>query len=917
VISGSAEPGGTVRLVIGEAVFETPVGADGTWSIDLGTATTLAGTRITLPGGIHEVRLVAIDPSGNASPEALQLLRVAAPVANEPPAVLASANSFSGVLTARDVTEGVTSVFALAGVADGTPATLEIADRTYTTAVADSAATFTIPQAELVALPQGTVAFTFSVGSAGISFSGSFVVDTVGPGRPTFGSITSTPDDKTPADQFTAVRRPTVVIRGEPGQTVVLRGPEGVVDPSRYSVVEAPAGTYTITLLDELATGDYSGMLADSSGNEHPNRGGTPAQNFFRIDSVPILYDRPESRQAGEGRVFGVLGILNRLDGAEFPVAANADGTWTDLDGERLTMGVVGGAARTADGRVVETTITLAGATLSVQADTGSYVYTPAPGTTRIDRFPLYLRDASGNQTQFVLSFDTRDFLDRDGITESVETQLAGGSGDRNADGVADARQNSVTTLAWGTAENFATATNPDSTAPVDRRTISTVVVNTRPLQGTSGRNFTSLAGLMADVDPLAQLLDIGVVAPSAMAAASATGGDFTSGRWDAMKYTVEALASRGLLDLVPGRAGTQIQVSFDVSAAGISIRGGTAGSLGFNAARKFVSAATIEGYAAAGLPLVDLDGNAVTQPGWLDFTARDTTGDGIPDTDGVIFVDFQQPGEAGHGTVDAVVVTLTDNAFGDDDPTLERVVDPFLAGAANNRPRMAPASARYVNTPAFDVFAASTGRLAATDADGDRLTYGIVGGRVQKGVATRTSALGTLRVNVATGAYTYTPTTRALNAARPDTVDEFVTTVSDSGATTQSSFRVQVAAAATAVPATFRLGSLAPEHPANVLTDLPAGIADSAATPVASRQQYIEFTLEGAVGEVHRSDLALYSNDRLISLRKTRLVKIADEGGRTTYRLLGIPHVSSARATFTFVVNGPGGGASTTWRRV
>jgi hypothetical protein len=125
------------------------------------------------------------------------------------------------------------------------------------------------------------------------------------------------------------------------------------------------------------------------------------------------------------------------------------------------------------------------------------------------------------------------------------------------------------------------------------------------------------------------------------------------------------------------------------------------------------------------------------------------------------------------------------------------------------------------------------------------------------------------------------------------------------------------VAAAATAVPATFRLGSLAPEHPANVLTDLPAGIADSAATPVASRQQYIEFTLEGAVGEVHRSDLALYSNDRLISLRKTRLVKIADEGGRTTYRLLGIPHVSSARATFTFVVNGPGGGASTTWRRV
>ncbi|NBU41641.1 MAG: hypothetical protein EBS51_12755, partial [Planctomycetia bacterium] len=484
-------------------------------------------------------------------------------------------------------------------------------------------------------------------------------------------------------------------------------------------------------------------------------------------------------------------------------------------------------------------------------------------------------------------------------------------------DGEADARQNSVTTLAWGTAENFATATNPDSTAPVDRRTISTVVVNTRPLQGTSGRNFTSLAGLMADVDPLAQLLDIGVVAPSAMAAASATGGDFTSGRWDAMKYTVEALASRGLLDLVPGRAGTQIQVSFDVSAAGISIRGGTAGSLGFNAARKFVSAATIEGYAAAGLPLVDLDGNAVTQPGWLDFTARDTTGDGIPDTDGVIFVDFQQPGEPGHGTVDAVVVTLTDNAFGDDDPTLERVVDPFLAGAANNRPRMAPASARYVNTPAFDVFAASTGRLAATDADGDRLTYGIVGGRVQKGVATRTSPLGTLRVNVATGAYTYTPTTRALNAARPDTVDEFVTTVSDGGATTQSSFRVQVAAAATAVPATFRLGSLAPDNPANVLTDVPATASSLGDEPprVTSRQRYIEFTLEGVATDVQSSDLTLSANGRLISLRNSRLEKVVETAGRTTYRLLGIDHVTSARATYAFTVKGPGGGATALWR--
>jgi len=239
------------------------------------------------------------------------------------------------------------------------------------------------------------------------------------------------------------------------------------------------------------------------------------------------------------------------------------------------------------------------------------------------------------------------------------------------------------------------------------------------------------------------------------------------------------------------------------------------------------------------------------------------------------------------------------------------------LAGAANNKPRLAPASARYTNTPAFDLFRASSGRLTASDADGDRLTYGIVGGRVHKGFSVRTSPLGTLRVNTATGAYTYSPTAKALNAVRPDTVDEFLTTVSDGSSTTQSTFRVQVApAVSSALPAVFRLGSLAPDNPENVLTDLPARTADATTTRVASRQHYIEFTLEGATDEVRRSDLSLYSNDRLISLRKTRLVKIADEGGRTTYRLFGIPHVSSAKATFTFVVNGPAGGAATTWRR-
>jgi hypothetical protein len=206
---------------------------------------------------------------------------------------------------------------------------------------------------------------------------------------------------------------------------------------------------------------------------------------------------------------------------------------------------------------------------------------------------------------------------------------------------------------------------------------------------------------------------------------------------------------------------------------------------------------------------------------------------------------------------------------------------------------------------------------VAAADSDGDRLTFGIEGGRGRRRLITRRSALGTLQVNPATGDYVYRPTSRAMNAAGPNTFDEFVTTVTDGKVLTRSTFRVRIVPAAErAAEAEFLIGSLAPEAPDNVITPLPVRGDDVAPPVVASRQQYVEFTLHGVSAEVRRSHLRFYANNRLISLRRTKLVKVAEADGRTTYRLLGMPHISSARATFTFVVGGPGGGATTTWRR-
>jgi hypothetical protein len=921
VITGTAEPNSLLRLTIGNAVFETQVAANGTWSVDIGDADTVAGTRITLPLAVHELRAVSIDAAGNESPEAFQLLRVAGSGVAEPPAVLALAASFGTLLAADEAAAGATVQVIFAGIEDGRVALLAVNGSGFTATVTGGAATFSLPAATLQSLPQGAALFVAGssnqAGTATPAFSSPFTVDTLGPARPTVTSVTSTANDRTPNDVFTALVQPTVVVVGEPGQTPVIRGPEGIVSPARYTVTEAPAGTYTIAFLDAQVRGDYFVNLEDASGNENSNGTGPAAQNFFRIDSVPVLYDQTAKRQVIAARVYGNLGVINYLAGAAFPVDPQADGSWIDLDGERLTMGLVGGAEQLAGGRVVSMTTSVNGASLTVMTATGAYTYTPVAGTSRIDEFLLFVRDESGNETQLTLSFDSRDYLDRDSIPMTTESRLAGPSGDRNGDGRVDAQQNSVTTLAWGPQPNFAASLNTATLARVNPRTISTMVVNTRPLNGAGGRNFSSLAELMRDADPLAQLLDISVVAPAAVSATSPVTGGFQTVRWDAMKYSVESLASWGLIDLMPGRAGTQIQVSFDVSAAGMLTRSGTSGVAAFTAARKFVSAGTITEYAAVGLSLRDLDGNVITRPDWYDFTARDHNNDGVYDTDGVVYVDFQAPGQPGYGIVDAAVVILTDNAFGDDDPTIDRVVDPFLPGTGNSAPSLADAATTYLNTPVFDVFDARTGTLAATDPDGDTLVYGIVGGTVQGTLATATNNFGTLQVNTATGGWVFVPSNPALNAVSTAAIATFTTTVSDGRLAASATLRVHVTPpAATGVTGTFLVGSADPFTNSDVRTNLSLLGPTSPVPSVPVRQKYIQFTLTGLSRDVTIDDLRFYANDRLISLRKTRLVKVSQEGDTRTYRLLNITEISAARSRYVFTIGGPAGWIATSWRR-
>ncbi|MEB3208660.1 MAG: VCBS domain-containing protein [Synechococcus sp.] len=80
----------------------------------------------------------------------------------------------------------------------------------------------------------------------------------------------------------------------------------------------------------------------------------------------------------------------------------------------------------------------------------------------------------------------------------------------------------------------------------------------------------------------------------------------------------------------------------------------------------KFISQETIDAAKLAGLTLYDLDGNAIVEEGWVDFTRRDSEGNGAE------FVI-----EA--GKILGVNLYLTDNLLGDNDFRLDVLVDPGI----------------------------------------------------------------------------------------------------------------------------------------------------------------------------------------------------------------------------------------------
>ena len=257
------------------------------------------------------------------------------------------------------------------------------------------------------------------------------------------------------------------------------------------------------------------------------------------------------------------------------------------------------------------------------------------------------------------------DDFDQDGITPTTEEALAtlaasqgigdAQIGDLNGDGKQDAQQNALATLAWTNKEYFEQGN--DGTLTDSRAIISIGVVESATNSAIS--QTSQLLNIQVehyvDIDASTKVVENGTIRTVTL-----VNGRQVTTPWDPIRFEIagQDVDYDGIVDTtltdVSSRPGTQVLVLIDVRAAGLT-------TADVNAYIKYVSAASL----AAG-SVVDLDGNAITQPGWYDFTRRDPNSD----ADGARFV-------VENGKIVGIELMFTDNAFGDNDMAVGRIFDP------------------------------------------------------------------------------------------------------------------------------------------------------------------------------------------------------------------------------------------------
>ncbi|NLW82442.1 MAG: hypothetical protein GXY42_12350, partial [Desulfovibrionales bacterium] len=150
--------------------------------------------------------------------------------------------------------------------------------------------------------------------------------------------------------------------------------------------------------------------------------------------------------------------------------------------------------------------------------------------------------------------------------------------------------------------------------------------------------------------------------------------------------------------------------------------------------------------------------------------------------------------GNSGYGGDSSTVAHQLVNVVGMADISTDDWYSPAPVPTNTPPSLAAPSAPTFTDTPSDDTFAPASGTLLGNDPDpGTTLAYGISGGTVSSGVSTRVGTYGTLAVNTATCAWTYSPNNAAIQGLKANAVDSFTATVSDGQASVSRPFNVAI----------------------------------------------------------------------------------------------------------------------------
>ena len=322
VITGTAETGSTVTVTVAGAMYTTAA-TNGTWSLDLSTATPNNGIVSLDPNGPNNLSATATDAAGNVSAATSQTLTVdttppAAPVFTSPDLT----NTTTPPLITGTAEPGSTVTFTGGGAIY---AVITQPDGTWSVNTSSAVPT----SGSFALLPDSSTPFsataTDAAGNSSAAGTQMLTIDTTAPDAPAFTSA-----------NLTSNTTPSIAGTAEPGSTVTV-----IVAGAVYSTT-ATNGAWVVNLASDtpvagsLSLNDNGDNVVSATATDAAGNLSAVGTQELTIDTTapaapvitsPSLTDSITPVVSGTAEPGSTVTLT--IGGATYSASAAPDGTWT------------------------------------------------------------------------------------------------------------------------------------------------------------------------------------------------------------------------------------------------------------------------------------------------------------------------------------------------------------------------------------------------------------------------------------------------------------------------------------------------------------------------------------------------------------------------------------------------------------